>query len=56
MSGLLQAGSPSLREGMGSYAEHLTSVAQEIPDWLVKIPLLGEEETAVRVGNRSLWG
>ena len=37
-----------------SYIDSLTSADQDIPDWF--IPLLGEAETAVRLGIKSWWG
>lgn len=42
------------REGRGLYqADYLRSIDREIPDW-VKIPLLGEAETAIRLVSFGL--
>ena len=33
--------------------DYLTSADQEVPDWPVKLPFLGEVETAFRLGIKS---
>lgn len=49
--GAFQAGLPSFGDNAGLHHEHdFTSIDEEILAWF-KIPLLGEAETAARLGN-----
>lgn len=42
----------SIAEGKGLY-DRLPVLDQKIPDWLIKITFLGEDETAIRSSIKS---